>query len=272
MDLLRDVDGDQLPLPALGRDAAVPIHTQISQWLGDLVTHGVLAAGDRLPRERDLSQQLGVSRMTLRQALDDLERRGLIERRLGRTGGTFVTEPRVDCDLTGLPGFAAQVRRKDMTPHSRVIKARRRKAPRAVINALRLTPGSEVYELVRVRLANHRPVVVERSFFPLGPLPRLLEQDLSGSIYEVLGGLGQPPHSALEELEPVLATSSDSRLLTIAEGTPLMRITRTAFTAADVPIEYSADVFRTDIARIFVRSQVGLDAQTANGFDVRVQT
>src|SRR5580658_8440897 len=88
--------------------ASGPAHLRIAASIVELIAEGGLAAGDRLPPERELATAFGVSRMTVRQALDSLERSGTIERRVGRTGGTFVAE--ASLELTGLVALSDQLR------------------------------------------------------------------------------------------------------------------------------------------------------------------
>ena len=88
----------------VGRSDA-PAHASIADGLAEAIGSGELAPGERLPPERELAARLGVSRMTLRQALGSLERRGLMARRVGRLGGTFVAEPKIERDLTALAGL-----------------------------------------------------------------------------------------------------------------------------------------------------------------------
>ena len=97
--------------PDLGVDSPQPAHVRIEQWLTAVIGAGGLVPGDKLPREETLAAALGVSRMTLRQALATLEGLGAIVRKPGRLGGTFVAEPKIVCDLTGLAGFTEQMRR-----------------------------------------------------------------------------------------------------------------------------------------------------------------
>src|SRR3954471_22469400 len=85
-----------------------PAHAQIEAWLADAVSRGRLVPGERLPPERELAGRLGVSRMTVRHALASLERRGLVARRVGRGGGTFVAEPKLE--LAGLTALSDQLR------------------------------------------------------------------------------------------------------------------------------------------------------------------
>ena len=104
----------RLPLrrpPKIVRGPGVTAHGQIEDWLADAIASGQLKAGDRLPTEQSLAAWLGVSRMTLRHALAELAQRGLVTRTVGRTGGTFVAEPKLVQDLTVLAGFSEQLRR-----------------------------------------------------------------------------------------------------------------------------------------------------------------
>src|SRR6516164_5400392 len=126
----------------------LPVHTRISRWLSELIDRGDLVPGDRLPREDTFASLLGVSRMTLRQALSTLEAAGALERRTGRTGGTFVRQPRIDCDLTGLAGFTEQMRRAHLRAGARLVSASTVPAKGAVARALGLPTGSAVHEVV----------------------------------------------------------------------------------------------------------------------------
>src|SRR5680860_905270 len=114
---------------------------------------GRLLPDDKLPPEEDLAAALGVSRMTLRQALGSIEAKGLLERRRGRAGGNFIREQQIECDLTGLPGFTEQMRRAHVRAGARVISVRRMRAPRAIATALELGRDKEVFEIIRVRSA-----------------------------------------------------------------------------------------------------------------------
>lgn len=239
----------------------VPLHAQIERWLIDVISSGDLVAGDRLPRESDLAAAIGVSRMTLRQALASMESHGSVVRKTGRSGGTYVTEPRIDCDLTGLAGFTEQMRRASIRAGARMVSASTIPAGAATAAALAVARGSEVHEVIRVRTARREPLALERSCFPATVFPDLLEQRLTGSIYQLMRSVyGQEPYVAHERLEPVIAGASEARLLGVAEGSALMLIERTAYTAAGLPVEYARDLFRPDRVRISLRT--GLDGAT----------
>jgi GntR family transcriptional regulator len=221
----------------------------------EMISTGELAAGDRLPREQDLAAVFGVSRMTLRQALSGLQQRGVLDRVPGRSGGTFVVEPKIECDLTGLAGFTEQLRRANLRASARLLSARTTPASRVVANSLGLARDAEVHEIVRVRAVDNNPLALERSYFPASLFEGLLQLDLSHSLYELMDTeFGQRPATADENLEPVLPSGEDAEHLELPPGRPVMLIERTAFSSAGQAVEYARDLFRPDRIRISVRS------------------
>jgi GntR family transcriptional regulator len=252
-------------VPAFTTVAGLPLHTQIERWLIDVIGRGDLVNGDRLPREGDLAAALGVSRMTLRQALATMEAQGTVVRRPGRSGGTYVSEPRIECDLTGLAGFTEQMRRANIRAGARVVSALTVPATAAVAGALSIARGDGVHEVVRVRTARREPLALERSYFPAEVFPDLLTHRLTGSLYELLRRhYGQTPYVASENLEPVIAGASEAELLAVEAKSALMLIERTASTAAGLPVEYARDFFRPDKVRISFRTGLGVDVRPAD--------
>jgi len=228
-----------------------PAYAQIVERVESAVSRGELSAGDRLPPERQLAAELGVSRMTLRQALATLESRGLVTRTTGRRGGTFVASPKVERDVTAFAGLSDQLRRQNVTAGARVLSAAEVPAADSVAEALRLEPGDPVAEIVRVRLADREPLALEHSTFPLERFPGLLELDLTGSLYDLLAEeFSEAPTHAVERLEPVLAGESEANALEVAVGAPLMLVERTAYAAGGEAIELAHDLFRGDRTRI----------------------
>jgi DNA-binding GntR family transcriptional regulator len=239
--------------PQIVRGPGSTVHAQIEEWLAGAITVGSLAPGDRLPPEKDLAAWFGVSRMTLRHALGELVRRGLVTRAVGRTGGTFVAQPKLEQDLTTLAGFSEQLRRAGTVAGARVLTAAERPAGPAAAAALGLGEGDGVYEVRRIRLADGRPVVLERSLFPAFRFPGMLACRLDGSLYELLEvRYGQRPHRARESLEPVTAGVREAEALDVAEGAPLMLVERTAYARTGEPLEFARDLFRGDRTRVVV--------------------
>lgn len=241
--------------PEIPAPDGAPAHATISRWLIDLTSRGKLVPGDRLPREDRFAGLLGVSRMTLRQALATLEATGMLERKTGRQGGTVIKEPRIVCDLTQLAGFTEQMRRAHVRAGARVISAETVVAPAHVALALSIPRRAPVYEIVRVRTVRQEPLALERSYFPCDTFPDLLANRLTGSLYELLARkYDQQPVSATESLEPVTAGPYEANLLQVAEASPLMAIERTAYSGAGLALECARDLFRPDRIRISLRT------------------
>jgi GntR family transcriptional regulator len=239
--------------PKLVRGPGVTVHGQIEDWLSDAIATGQIAPGDRLPTEQDLSAWLGVSRMTLRHALAELAQRGLVTRTVGRSGGTFVAEPKVEQDLTVLAGFSEQLRRHGLVAGARVLAAAEIPASPAAAAALDISAGDPVYEVRRLRLAGGLPILIEHSLFPAALCPGMLDLRLDGSLYELLEEkYGQRPHRAKESLEPVSAGVREAEALGVAEGAPLMLVERTAYAQSGLPLEFARDLFRGDRTRVVV--------------------
>lgn len=234
----------------------VPAHLQIETWLLDAMERGDLVEGDKFPNERVLAASLGVSRMTLRQALSVLETRGYLTRVRGADGGTFVSRPQLEVDLTDLAGLSAQVIRAGRIAGAAVIEARTMAAEPAVAHELKIKKGALVHRIIRVRFADGKPIGIERSYFPSEPFPDMLEKPLDGSLYGVLGTYGAAPTDALEYLHATLATEEDAELLLVDPATAVMSVHRLATDANQRPVEFSHDVFRSDRMRLTVRSSL----------------
>ncbi len=250
-------EGLFLDLPDLDAPGDEPSHTRIEQWLAGVIGDGLLAAGDRLPPEGEFASTLGVSRMTLRQALGALETRGLVRRKRGRAGGTFVTKPRIECDLTGLPGFTEQMRRAQVRAGARVVRAERVPAPGEVARALDLARGRQVFVIVRVRLANREPLALEETYLAADDFPGLLDRRLTGSLYSLMRrDYDLAPFTAREWLEPVIAGDEEAALLGTQPGSALMLVTRTSYTESGKPVEHAYDRYRADRTRIALQTGI----------------
>src|SRR5260370_23375833 len=239
--------------PKFVRGVGVTVHGQIEDWLADAIATDQLKPGDRLATEQQLAAWLGVSRMTLRHALAELAQRGLVIRTVGRSGGTFVAQPKLVQDLTVLAGFSEQLRRHGLVAGARVLAANEIPASPAAATALKIQVGETVYEVRRLRLADGQPILIEHSLFPARHCPGLLKSRLDGSLYELLDTkYGQRPHRAKESLEPVTAGVREAEARGVPEGAPLMLVERTAFSRSGTPLESARDLLRGDRTRVVV--------------------
>lgn len=237
-----------------------PAHARIGDWLQRLIVSRTLEPGDKLPAELEIANVLGVSRMTLRQALSSIEAKGLIDRRRGRFGGNFVATPRFEFDHASLPGFTEQMRRIHVEAGAKVLGAATRRPTAEVRQRLGLKGGDRVYEILRARSANGEPIVLEEAYLPAAIFPGLLSAELTGSLYTIMREYDASPVAADEEIEATPATEQHAETLGIEVGSPLLLITRTSFTHNGIAVEFSRDYHRADRARIRIKSRV--DAET----------
>jgi GntR family transcriptional regulator len=237
----------------------VPAYAQIEDQLAARIESGELRAGERLPPERELAEGLGVSRMTLRQALTSLAGRGLVERGVGR--GTFVARVKLDHDLGQVAGFSDLMLRHGVEPGAKLLSAEEAEAPAAVAAALGIEAGAAAYRIQRVRYGARVPLALEDSWIPAAPFPGLLELGLTGSLFDVMRDLYElGPVRTVERLAPVVARAHEAAALEVPEGSPLMLVERTAFAADGTAVEFAFDRHRGDRARFSIETATDVPA------------
>ena len=224
----------------------------------ELISSQGLAAGERLPAERQLAVDLDVSRTTLREALAQLARAGYVVRRPGRGGGTFIGQPKIERDLTALRSLPEHLRRQGHESSARVLSTRVMSADRRTARELGLAEDDAVYEVTRLRLSDGEPISLERGRFPTARFPGLLERPLGGSIFSLLqDDYGVPPHRARERIEPVAAGPIEAETLGIGEGEPLLAVERVTYDRQGIAVEFGRDLFRGDRTRVVVWVEPG---------------
>lgn len=230
----------------LGRDASMPLYYQIKARILEAIETGQLRPGDRVPSERDLTGQFGVSRMTARQALTELENQGYLYRVQGK--GTFVATPKLEQPLLGLTSFTEDMRRRGLEPGAQIIAAAEVPAGRKVARALGVGEATPVYRLERLRLAGGLPMALEVSHVQAALAPGLLEQQgLHQSLYSLLSArFGVRLVGATQSLEAVAANAYEAEVLHVKEGAPLLLLERTARDAQDRPVEFVRSLYRGD--------------------------
>jgi GntR family transcriptional regulator len=220
------------------------------------IDSGALLPGSKLGSERELSEEYGVSRSTLRHVLAALQEAGLVRRVPGRAGGTFISHTKVERDLSGVVGVPAYLARQGYVAGSRVLSTKMSAPDEAARRALQLEDGQLVIDIRRIRLADGTPISLEHAQFPADRFAGLLECSLGGSLYELLESrFDLVPGEAEELIEVVNATDDEASVLAIQPDTALISITRTTVDADGVPFEFSYDLFRADRTRITVRAR-----------------
>ena len=231
-------------------------HVWVRRQLQDLVA-STLRPGDALLGERQLEEQFGVSRITVRRAISDLVQDGALVRIKGK--GTFVSHGLVRSTLH-LASFNEDMRAAGFEPSTRVITATTTEPPAAAAEHLGLAAGRVAYQVRRLRLANGAPVSVDESWLPPRLLPDLLSEDLTGSLYRVLSASGHPVQHVEQTVEAAAAPEETAALLDIEPGAPVLLFRRRSFTGeADpgTPIEYSISTYRSDRYQVSMRLALG---------------
>ena len=245
--------------PSIGRlTTAAPLYSQIAERLTDRIKTGKLTPGARLPSERELSESLGVNRMTLRQALHLLETQGLLVRRQG--AGTYVAEPVIERQAGKLFSFTRGIARRGYKPGGKIVRFEQHPVDEAAARNLKLRAGAAIYDLHRLRFIGEEPVMLERFIIPVNLFPGLEQHDLANhSMYEVMEKeYGVIVQQARQSLEPVIADKYAARWLGIRKGAPLMLERRVSFDRDDRPVEYGSDLYRGDRFR-FVTEMASLE-------------
>ena len=226
-----------------------PLYIQIQEYLAAKIDSGELLPGDKIPSERELSEQLGVSRMTVRQALTTLVLEGRLKRVQG--AGTFVAEPKIEHELNLLISFTESAFRKGIKVSSKLLEFEKIPADKTLARKLELRIAQQVYRIVRVRFGNNVPILLERSYFPYHRCPDLEKFDLENqSIYHILTEeYGIAFAKMRQALEPVAANEFEAEMLNVAVGSPLMLVERITFDIDGLPIEYAKDIYRGDRSR-----------------------
>ncbi len=247
-----------IKLPIGRLSPTLPLYSQIAERVTDRIKAGKLPPGSRLPPERELSESLGVNRMTLRQALHLLESQGLLVRRQG--DGTYVAEPVIERQAGKLFSFTRGMARRGYTPGARIVLFTQRPVDPTTARTLKLRADALVYDLHRLRLIDDEPVMLERFLIAVQRFPDLEKHDLEHrSMYEVMETeYGVTVEQARQSLEPVVAAKSEARLLGIKTNAPLMLERRVSFDPNQHPVEYGSDLYRGDRFR-FVTEMASLE-------------
>lgn len=233
-----------LSLP-LDFSSATPVYLQVVQGLQSMIERQAISEGAALPGERELAGQLGVSRVTVRQALRLLEEQGFITRRHG--SGTYVAPRRIVQPLSVLTGFSEDMRSRGLVPGGQVLRLERtRPSPQEAMN-LALGPAEEVVRLERLRTANGEPLALETSTMPgylLGPVdPQHMENT---SLYALLRARGFTPARAMQRLSARAADPSSARALHVDEGAALLATERVTWDEQGRVLEFARALYRGD--------------------------
>ena len=222
-----------------------------------------LPTGSAIPSERDLAGRYGVSRMTLRQAIEDLVRDGYLIRRHG--AGTFVGKPKIAKQFS-ITSFSEDMNARGLAASSRVLSIRRGPAGARLAGRLQVPPDEVVLVVTRLRLADDEPMALEWLHVPDRLVPGLTEADLEReSFYRILADIyGIAIDGGHQTIEPTVTDQEESRLLGVALHSPALFVERVAWTAKHEPVEFVRSLYRgdrykfaVDLTRPTIRRRIG---------------
>ena len=231
---------NQASLYKIDHASKLPLYELIQQNIHELILRSQLKTGDPIPSEADLVEYYGVSRMTLRRALENLARQGWIIRRQGI--GTFAHKPNITRIAPSKLSFTEQMRAIGREPSSRLIGIKVTKARLEVAGYLNIREGEPAVEITRVRLADREPILLEITYLSQERFPGLEHAEAleTGSLYETLrADYGVNVVNMSQTLEPVFLDAEDAALLDAEAGTPAILSEVIAFSGDGQPIEYT---------------------------------
>lgn len=233
-----------------------PLYSLIASQMEERISSGRWQEGDRLPAERQLCGDFGVSRATLRQALGELEERGLITRHQGR--GTFVTKPRVQLPIVGVFSIRDAMEAHGVRMATRVVGVKTIEASRQLAADLACLPGDPVVFIERLRIGDGEPMVLDTAHLRADLFPGLAEVDFEHrSLYDVLeSDYGRTVAEAQETLEPVILTPRECELLEVPPHTTALLTRRITTDANGVVVALGHVLLRGDRSRYIYKRTV----------------
>lgn len=228
----------------ISKQSRIPIYQQLQQQLEDLIVGGTWRPREPLPSETELAARLGISVMTVRQAMAQLVSKGLIYREKGR--GTFIAPRPLEHSLQRLESFTEDMRARGREPSAQTLLCEIVPAPAQVAADLDLFAGTPVLHLRRLRLVDGYPVALHDAYVTRIDITRA-ELDAVGSLYALLEQRGVELGEAHETLEAVVADTMTAELLGVRRGVPLLQVTRITWDRYQAPVESVTALYRGDV-------------------------
>jgi GntR family transcriptional regulator len=231
----------------INKNNTIPYYQQLADLLRDEIRANHPGSGGiyTLPSENQLAAQHGITRATVRHALDVLEREGRIYRVKGK--GAFAAMRRVETDLTQLISTTELMAQRGWSLATWFISLIQMPAPAQIAAALELGPQENIYELKRLQVVEDVPLSLQTAYLPVRLCPRLEDNDLTESLYRLLEiRYDLRLWTGQETLRARAATPSEARLLQVKPETPVMHSLRVSYASTGTPVEYLEAIWRGD--------------------------
>ena len=223
---------------------AGPRYTQLRRRLQEAISQGILQPNASLPPEREIAEVTGLSRVTVRNAMQELVDKGVIIQRQG--SGSFVAEKaaKVEQSLFNLTSFSEDMASRGMETHSVWLERGIVRGAARETQVLGLEPDASVARLYRLRAADGRPLALERATLPVALLPNPLEVETS--LYQVLARDGHRPVRAVQRFTALNLAAAEAELLDVAPGAAALSIERTSYLDSGQVVEFTQSIYRGD--------------------------
>jgi DNA-binding GntR family transcriptional regulator len=240
---------EHVPAPGIerlvvDRASPVPLYFQVARQLEELIESGAYPPGARLENEIALAEQLGLSRPTMRRAIEYLVARGLLVRKRGV--GTQVVRPKVRRPVE-LSSLHDELLAAGRSPRTTVLSFEVQPADSAAAAALGLMPGDEIYAIKRLRYADDEPLSIMTNVIPAGLLALDVEALSRAGLYELIRAAGVKPRIATQSIGARAASAAEARLLAEKAGAPLLTMTRVAYDEGGRAVEHGAHLHRASM-------------------------
>ncbi|MEH7252835.1 GntR family transcriptional regulator [Neobacillus niacini] len=229
----------------INKNSPVPIYHQLEEYIKQQIENGILQEEAVIPSEREYAQTFQISRMTVRQAINNLVIEGYLTRQKGR--GTFVKKKKVEQELQGMTSFTENMLSRGINPSSTLLSFQIIHADKKTAFDLNIEENESVYKIKRIRLADGSPMAIETAYIPVELVPGLTEENSNLSLYQYIEeNLALTISEATQEIEASIAGSVDAEILEITIGDPLLLIKRISYLLDEIPFELVKSIFRAD--------------------------
>lgn len=221
-----------------------PLYVKLKKSIEDAVRSGLIGPGDALPSERDLAARADISRVTVRKAVQDLVRSGILVQRHG--SGTFVAArvERVEQSLSLLTSFTEDMARRGMTVSSRWLERGIFQPSPAEMMVLGLSSKAMVARVSRLRIADDTPLAIERACLAADVLPE--PASIGSSLYAALARTGNRPVRAVQRISAASLGEADAALLDVPAGSASLHIERISYLPSGKVVEFTRSIYRGD--------------------------
>lgn len=235
----------------IDKDSRIPLYFQLVDILLEEMENS-LSEGEQIPSEREICDKYNVSRTTVRQAINELEREGLIYKVHGK--GTFVAPKKMKQDLVGFYSFTEEMKKLGKKPLSKVMSFEITDAGRKVSKKMNIEENAMVYKFTRLRIADDIPMMLEETFVPHDLFPGLTKEELeSNALYDIFTEKYKVESKVADEFfTPVMAFENEASLLEMPSSLPSLRIERYTYNENRI-IEYTNSIARGDKFKYHVR-------------------